>query len=152
MVLLFNLNIMDTISYKKNKQVSKFIFTADVNLGNMVLPILTKDEVSVIAPLPVEGVYRSDVASLEKQPSLMNRIQRLPARYAPRGMEDEELFTYSPMRSLHDMADIDNVSKLLLSETSKSEQMDSFEPSSSTEEATSSVISDTTSQDSTNSD
>lgn len=143
---------MDTLSYKKNKFVSSYVEVPDVNLGTLTLPILTKDEVSVIAPLPIDGVYRSDLASIQNQPSLLQRIQRLPLKYAPSGMEDAELYTYCPTRAIHDIADIDNVSKLFLSETSKSEQIDSVEPSSSTEDASTSVQSDNPSQDSTNSD
>lgn len=65
----------------------------------------------LLAPMKIDGSFHSDVASVDNQPSLLNRIKELPRHYAPHGLSDDDIINSCGSRSLHDIADIDNVSK-----------------------------------------
>lgn len=102
--------MIDVISYKKKYRNDIPVSPISV-LGINALPDISLEELRLITPIPQDGSYHSDVASSDKQPSLFNRIESLPKSFAPRGLSDEDIINSCGSRSLHDIADIDNVSQ-----------------------------------------
>lgn len=102
--------MIDVISYKKKYRNDIPVSPTSV-LGVNALPDISLEELQLITPIPQDGSYHSDVASADKQPSLFNRIESLPKSFAPHGLSDEDIINACGSRSLHDIADIDNVSQ-----------------------------------------
>lgn len=102
--------MIDVISYKKKYRNDVPVSPTSV-LGVNALPDMSLEELQLITPIAQDGSYHSDVASADKQPSLFNRVQSLPKSFAPSGLSDEDIINACGSRSLHDIADIDNVSQ-----------------------------------------
>lgn len=99
---------MDVVSYN-HKIVPASLLHGDKFLGVVCVSVLSREDIYAISPPVIDGTYHSDVASLDSQPSLMQRIEKLPKSFAPRGLEDEDLFTLAVPRSAHDITDIQNM-------------------------------------------
>lgn len=82
--------------------------------SNMCIPQEDEVSLSLIAPLQQDGTYHSDMASSDKQPQLLQRVKQLPRNFAPHGLDDEDIINACGSRSLHDIADINNVSENVL--------------------------------------
>lgn len=109
--------MIDVISYKKKYRNDTPVSPTSV-LGINALPDMSLEELQLITPIEQDGSYHSDVASADKQPSLFNRIEALPKSYAPHGLSDADIINACGSRSLHDIADIDNVSHTLMEDVS----------------------------------
>lgn len=83
-------------------------------LNNSCVPNIDEESYALIAPLQQDGTYHSDMASADKQPQLLQRVKQLPKSFSPRGFDDEDIINACGSRSLHDIADINNVSENVL--------------------------------------
>lgn len=100
-------------SVRKTISAPDFYFDSTLTsvAGLSCLPQEDEESLALIAPFPEDGSYHSDVASMNSQPNLLSRVSKLPQRFAPHGLSDEDIINACGSRSLHDIADIDNVSK-----------------------------------------
>lgn len=97
---------MDTVTAKPRFVEAFPLHGVDVVLGCNNVTHLTDEEMFCVAPLPIDGLYHSDVASLDSQPSLEQRLQKLPKNFLPSGMSDDECFDSALPRCVHDISDV----------------------------------------------
>lgn len=107
--------IMIDVCSSRRKTISAPDFNFDSTLTHVFdlscLPQEDEESLALIAPMMEDGSFHSDVASADSQPNLLQRVSQLPRHFAPRGLSDEDIINSCGSRSLHDIADIDNVSK-----------------------------------------
>lgn len=106
--------MIDVVSSVR-KTVSAPDFYVDRTLtsvaGLSCLPQEDEESLALIAPFPEDGSYHSDVASSNSQPNLLSRVSKLSQNFAPHGLSDDDIINACGSRSLHDIADINNVSE-----------------------------------------
>lgn len=78
------------------------------------VPAMPLEDLSILAPYPIDGSFHSDLASSSQYPAWMSRIRPLSGSFVPSGCSDEEIISLCIPRHVHDMADVQDYVSVLV--------------------------------------